>query len=162
MSGYTKGTVPPTSSGSAGWRRLSGAARDSWRARPDTGWRRNANATASPTRRALRREQVQARLTGHAALIEFACRACAFDQAPPPLVPAILADDLTAAGQRTVTGAVGQRPVPRLPLQLPASAATGPGPLGTPPRPGGVAPRLWRNAATGLLRGQLSWARFLA
>jgi len=33
---------------------------------------------------------------------------------------AVLAGDLTPAGQRAVTGPVGQRPVPRLPLKLPA------------------------------------------
>jgi len=48
----------------------------------------------------------------------------AFDQPTPPLLPAIVAGDLAPAGQRAITGPVGQRPVPCLPLKFLARATT--------------------------------------
>ena len=48
----------------------------------------------------------------------------AFDQPTPPLLPAIVAGDPTPAGQRAITRAVGQRPVPRLPPKLLARTTT--------------------------------------
>jgi hypothetical protein len=41
-------------------------------------------------------------------------------QAAPPLVPAVLDSDLAPAWQRAANGPVGQCPLPRLPLQIPA------------------------------------------
>jgi hypothetical protein len=39
----------------------------------------------------------------------------------PPLVPAVLAADVSAGRQRPVTGPVGQRPLPRQHLGFPAA-----------------------------------------
>ena len=55
-------------------------------------------------RRMLRRDQMQARFAGLAAVIELACRACPFDQAPPPLVPTILT--------RAISRPLGSEPSP--------------------------------------------------
>ena len=56
---------------------------------------------------------------------ELACGTCAFDQAAPPFVSAVLIGDLAPAGKRAVTGPVGQRPLPRLPLKPPACTSPG-------------------------------------
>ena len=50
---------------------------------------------------------------------EYACLADVLHQASPPLVAAVSPGDRSAAGQ-AVGGAVRQRPLPRLPLQIPA------------------------------------------
>jgi hypothetical protein len=51
-----------------------------------------------------RRDQAQARFAALAAVIEFADSAARSDQPPRPLVPTMLARDLTATGQQAVTG----------------------------------------------------------
>jgi hypothetical protein len=46
-----------------------------------------------------------------------------FDEPAPTLLPAVLAGDGLAGGKRAVTCPVSQSPLPRLQLQLPASAS---------------------------------------
>jgi hypothetical protein len=52
-------------------------------------------------------DQAQARFAGLTCSGELTCGTRAFDQAAPPLVPAVLAGDLTPAGQRAITSPVG-------------------------------------------------------
>jgi hypothetical protein len=53
---------------------------------------------------------------------------------PPPLVPTIFPNDLTPRRQRAVLGPVGQRPLPRLPPQIPARLTSTARPLPIPGR----------------------------
>jgi RNA polymerase sigma factor (sigma-70 family) len=94
-----------------------------------------------PTRR-----QCLQKLRDHpafAALIhaEIPAQPGSLDQPAPPLVPAKLAADVPARRQGTViTGAAGQRPLPRPHLQLPARAARAsqPSTTATPPSVGQI------------------------
>jgi hypothetical protein len=64
------------------------------------------------------------------------------DEAAPPLLSAMGTGNRSAAGQRPVLGPVGQRPLPRLPSQLPMSVASGrPGQGSDGARPPTAAPK---------------------
>ena len=65
---------------------------------------------------------MQTWLAGLTISIELTRRARALDQAAPPLVATVLDSDLAPARQRAVAGPVSQRPLPRLPPQIPARA----------------------------------------
>jgi hypothetical protein len=55
-------------------------------------------------------------------LVQFPGQSRPHDQPTPPIVPTMLAADVPAGRQRAVTGAVGQRPLPRPAPELPGRA----------------------------------------
>jgi hypothetical protein len=73
-------------------------------------------------------DEAQAWFAAFAGGGEFASGTRALDQAAPSLVPPILPDDLTPARQRAALGSAGQRPLPRLPLKIPARTPRPPDP----------------------------------
>src|SRR5580700_6148030 len=85
---------------------------------------------------------------------EPACGTRTLDQAAPPLVPPELTGDLAPARKRPITCLVGQSPLPRLTLQLPARIAMISGPFAVRVRHGRMLPKshvlVW-----GLLAGDL-------
>lgn len=87
-------------------------------------------------------DQAQVCIAGFAASCELARGTCAFDQAAPPLVPTVLPDYLAPARQRPVTSPVGQRPLPRLPPQIPTRTIPTAWPLLTRARLGQMLPRI--------------------
>lgn len=86
---------------------------------------------------------------GHEALVyqsqpglggELTCSPRSLDQPTPPLMTAILTSDLTPARQRTITGPVGQRPLPRVAPKIPSDTTATARSRTGPAQPRGLLP----------------------
>jgi hypothetical protein len=100
-------------------------------------------------------DEVQAWFAVVAADDEFACGTRSLDQAAPSLMPAVLPGDLTPARQRAITCPVGQCPLPRLPLKIPAGITLTTGSLAVPPRPRRTRVQMLRGLVVAFRAGDL-------